>query len=70
MASGRSIFFVRKGIAMIIAIPKETAEHEIRVALLPNAVRSLVQAGHEVWVEKNAAFELGHLDSSFSGNGD
>ncbi len=63
------IFFLRKGILMIIAIPKETAEHEIRVALLPNAVRSLVQAGHEVWVEKNAAFELGHFDREYESAG-
>lgn len=50
---------------MIIAVPKETAEHETRVALLPDAVRSLVEAGHEVWVEKNAAFFLGCFDRDY-----
>lgn len=64
-----SPFFVRNGKPMIIAIPKETAEHEIRVALLPNAVQSLVHAGHEVWVEKNAAFALGHFDREYESAG-
>lgn len=54
---------------MIIAVPRETAEREIRVALLPNAVQSLVAAGHEVWVEKNAAFALGHFDRDYESAG-
>lgn len=54
---------------MIIAIPMETAEHEIRVALLPDAVQTLVKAGHEVWVEKNAAFSLGHFDREYESVG-
>ena len=39
---------------MRIAILKETAERERRVALVPDAVKTLVAAGHEVVVEQGA----------------
>lgn len=50
---------------MKISVIKETAENEVRVALLPDAVRELVQAGNEVLVEKNAAFGLGIYDKAY-----
>ncbi len=46
---------------MKIGIPKEILNNENRVALTPAGVYSLVQAGHEVLVEKNAG-----LGSSFT----
>ena len=40
---------------MKIGIAKEKTKDEVRVALLPEEVNSLIKAGHQVFVEKNAA---------------
>ena len=39
---------------MKVAVPKETAEGERRVALVPEVVRKLTGSGHEVVVEVGA----------------
>src|SRR5690625_2091900 len=39
---------------MKIGIPKETLNNENRVALTPAGVHTLVNAGHELFVEKDA----------------
>ena len=39
---------------MIVAVPKEVAPGERRVAIVPDGVRALVNGGHEVWVEAGA----------------
>jgi len=39
---------------MIIGLPKEVKQDEYRVAITPGGVRQLVEAGHEVLVEKDA----------------
>lgn len=41
-------------IAMRIGVPKEIQPGETRVALVPEAARQLIRAGHEVLVEANA----------------
>ncbi|OIK12112.1 alanine dehydrogenase [Bacillus sp. MUM 13] len=46
---------------MRIGIPKEIKNNENRVAITPAGVVALVEAGHEVYIEKNAG-----LGSSFS----
>lgn len=50
---------------MRIGVPKETHAHERRVALTPSAVRTLVQEGHELYVESGAGAEAGHADSLY-----
>ena len=50
---------------MIIAIPKETAEQEQRVALIPDTVGKLVENNHEVWVESNAGKDSSYLDEAY-----
>ncbi len=45
---------------MDIGIPKEARPREHRVALAPSGVRTLVQRGHRVWVEKDAGLAAGH----------
>ncbi|WP_441001211.1 Re/Si-specific NAD(P)(+) transhydrogenase subunit alpha [Fodinibius sp. SL11] len=50
---------------MIIAIPKETAEREKRVALIPDTVSKLVDNGHDVWVETNAGKSSSYLDGAY-----
>lgn len=39
---------------MIVGVPKEIKEEEYRVAITPAGVRSFVEAGHKVVIEKNA----------------
>lgn len=54
---------------MRIGIPKEIKNHEYRVGATPAMVRALVEAGHEVHVQKNAGTMIGFLDDHFAGAG-
>ncbi len=54
---------------MILGIPKETQPGEHRVALTPTAVKSLVQAGHRVFVETGAGHDAGHPDADYQSAG-
>ena len=51
---------------MRIGIPREVKDGEFRVALTPQGVASLVQAGHEVVVESHAGSGVGFPDELFS----
>ena len=50
---------------MIIAIPKETADYEQRVALTPDIVGRLVKNELDVWVEQDAGLGSNFLDASY-----
>lgn len=50
---------------MKIGIPKEIKNNENRVGLLPFGVAQLVEDGHQVFVEKNAASGLGISDEEY-----
>jgi NAD(P) transhydrogenase subunit alpha len=50
---------------MIIAVPKETAEGERRVALVPAAAAALKKAGHEIRVERGAGIASGFIDDEY-----
>jgi alanine dehydrogenase len=39
---------------MLIGVPKEVKDHESRVGIVPAGVKTLVDAGHQVIVERNA----------------
>lgn len=54
---------------MIIAIPKETAEREKRVALIPDTVSKLVANGHNVHVESDAGKGASYLDEAYQAAG-
>ena len=54
---------------MKIGIPKETKEHELRVALSPDVVKSLSAAGFEVIVEKGAGNGSFFADESYQKSG-
>lgn len=54
---------------MDIAIPKETKEKEFRVALIPSDVKKLVDAGHSVFVEKDAGLGAGFPDEEYERTG-
>lgn len=50
---------------VIVGVPKETAELEKRVALIPDTVAKLIEKGLEVHVEKNAGLASNYLDDSY-----
>lgn len=50
---------------VIVGVPKETAELEKRVALVPETVAKLVEKGLEVQVEKNAGLASNYLDDLY-----
>jgi alanine dehydrogenase len=51
---------------MRIGVPRETKTMEFRVGLVPDAVRSLCRAGHQVLVERGAGLGSGFSDASFA----
>ena len=50
---------------MIIGVPKEIKAQENRVAVMPSGVMSFVDAGHTVYVEKNAGIGSGFTDEEY-----
>ena len=54
---------------MLIGVPKEIKTEEYRVGLTPGAVGELVQRGHSVIVETNAAHTIGIDDADFEAAG-
>ena len=50
---------------MVVAVPKETAEHEKRVSLTPETVKKLIEKGLSVSVEKDAGLASNYLDSAY-----
>ena len=51
---------------MDIGVPKEIKNNEYRVGLVPAGVRTLISAGHRVYVEKAAGLGSGITDEDFS----
>ncbi len=51
---------------MRIGCVKEIKKHEYRVGLTPDNVKSYVDAGHEVWVEKGAGLGSGFTDEEYA----
>lgn len=54
---------------MIIGVPKEIKNNENRVGLTPAGVLTLKQAGHDVWVEKDAGLGSGFTDAEYQEQG-
>ena len=50
---------------MKIALPKEIKSGEYRVAMIPSNVAKLVDAGHTVYVEKDAGTAAGYPDEEY-----
>jgi alanine dehydrogenase len=48
-----------------IGVPRETKDREHRVGIVPDGVRDLVGAGHEVRVERGAGEGSGHADEAY-----
>jgi len=54
---------------LVIAVPRELAEGEKRVATVPEVVQKLVKAGHEVRIEHDAGTNAYHTDDLFTAAG-
>ncbi len=54
---------------MIIGVPKEIKDKEFRVAATPSTIKKLVNAGHTVFVEKNAGAGSGFSDLEYIAQG-
>lgn len=50
---------------MRIGVPRETKDQECRVGVVPDGVRMLCEAGHEVWVERGAGAGSGLADAEY-----
>jgi NAD(P) transhydrogenase subunit alpha len=50
---------------MRIAVPKESAPRELRVALVPESCKKLIQAGYQISVESGAGATAGFLDPAY-----
>jgi len=50
---------------MKIAVPKETAPRERRVALVPESCKKLIQAGYQITVEAGAGADAGYPDAAY-----
>jgi alanine dehydrogenase len=50
---------------MVIGVPKEIKEQEVRVALLPSAAYQLIKRGHRVLVGRNAGAGAGYPDDDY-----
>ncbi len=57
---------IRGGLDMLIGVPKEIKNNENRVAMTPASVMTLVQAGHQVMIEKDAGVGSGFDDEAYA----
>src|SRR5215831_7878329 len=54
---------------MRIAVPRETAPGERRVALVPESCKKLIQAGYEIAIEAGAGEAAGFTDDGYRESG-
>ena len=54
---------------VIIAVPKELAPGERRVATVPEVVQKLTKSGHEIWIEHDAGTGAYYPDNLFTAAG-
>ncbi|MEP6887132.1 MAG: alanine dehydrogenase [Nitrospirales bacterium] len=50
---------------MMIGVPKEIKDHEYRISMTPDGVRTLCAAGHAIWVESSAGEGSGFSDEEY-----
>ncbi len=54
---------------MRIGVPKEVKDHEYRVGITPAGAKALLDAGHEVWVQRGAGAAIGFDDAMYEAAG-
>src|ERR1700730_8251799 len=63
--AGRLPHRSRKGLVMLVGVPREVKSFESRVGLVPGSVRELVHHGHKVVVETGAGAGIGFDDRAY-----
>jgi alanine dehydrogenase len=56
----------RPGNRFSIGLPRETSYHENRISLIPDAVKTLVNNGHELIIERNAGVSAHISDTDYA----
>jgi proton-translocating NAD(P)+ transhydrogenase subunit alpha len=62
---GGEIHMMHNGASMRIVVSRETAAGERRVALVPESIKKLIQAGYEVAIEAGAGEAAGFPDAAY-----
>ncbi len=62
-------YFKTEGMSITIAVRKETADHETRVAVTPETVKKFSSLGCEVIIEKGAGVASGITDTAYTDAG-
>ena len=55
--------------ALVIAVPRESAEGERRVALVPDTATRMIKAGHTIRIARDAGTRAGFLDEAYTSAG-
>jgi alanine dehydrogenase len=66
MPMEETLAVARKGKKFSIGLPKETSFQEKRISLIPNAVNTLVENGHEVIVQREAGLAAHFTDKDYA----
>ena len=59
----------RKNVSLLIGVPKENQMNEKRLAITPETVALLVDAGHHVMIERGAGNTINYSDSYYAESG-
>ncbi|MFA7493639.1 MAG: alanine dehydrogenase [Proteiniphilum sp.] len=59
----------RRGISLVIGVPKEDQKHEKRVPLTPETVSLLVESGYRVLLQAGAGLSINYTDSYYAESG-
>ncbi len=66
MPMEETLAVARKGKKFSIGLPKETSFQEKRISLIPNAVNTLVENGHEVIIQREAGLAAHFTDKDYA----
>jgi alanine dehydrogenase len=50
---------------MLIGVPKEIKNHEYRIGMTPAGVREVIEAGHQVMMQKDGGTAIGLTDEMY-----
>ena len=54
---------------MLIGVPKEIKNHEYRIGMTPAGVREVIEAGHQVMMQKDGGTAIGLTDEMYVADG-
>jgi len=65
LQQARPVFVSFRGYPMLIGVPKEMENTELRIGLTPTSVIEAVVHGHQVFIESNAGVGIGKTDQYY-----